>query len=259
MLDKIFVDKILEIIRSASEIFKGNGRANIEEKGEYDYVTDTDTSVQEYIKGHLASLAPDVGFMGEENGEGVFYADRDMWILDPVDGTTNLICDLKASAISLALSRKGTVTFGVIYNPYLDEMFYAVKGEGAYLNGKKISVSSKTSPKQCAIAIGTAPYTRALGDRTFNLARRIFDNCIDIRRFGAASLDLAYTACGRFGAFAELSLKPWDFAAGKLLIEEAGGVVTDISGNELSLYGGTSILAGAKSIHKELLILLSDI
>ena len=142
-----------------------------------------------------------------------------------MDGTTNLIHDFQHSVISLAYQEAGEVQFGIVYNPFSRELFSGKKGSGAFLNDRRISVSNVRSLSQSLISIGTAPGCRKDADRAFARMRRIYDRCQDIRRVGTAALELAYVACGRLDGFYEGHLHIWDYGAGKLLVEEAGGIV----------------------------------
>ena len=146
-----------------------------------------------------------------------------IWILDPVDGTTNLIHDFQHSTISLAYAKGGKILFGVVYDPFHEECFTAELGKGAFLNGKPIQVSKKEQLGDCLTAIGTSPGCREHADENFARMRRIYDQCQDIRRIGSAALELSYVACGRLDGFYEENLKIWDYAAGSLLVTEAGG------------------------------------
>lgn len=175
----------------------------------------------------------------------------------PVDGTTNLIHAFRHSAISLALAWEGTVLLGIIYDPYADELFTARSGGGAFCNGKPIRVSSTRSLTDSLCSVGTNPGHREAAELAFHRMRTIYARCHDIRRIGAASIELCYVACGRLDCYLEHGLKPWDYAAGKLLVEEAGGQVTAFRGEKVSLsLSGCDILASNGAIHRELMPLL---
>lgn len=224
-------EKLTEILRETRKLVLNEKEASqVTEKGRADYVTQVDFHVQEFVRGRLEEAWPDIQFMGEEKDNSSLDFGGSVWILDPVDGTTNLIHGFMHSAVSLGLCERGEVVCGAIYQPYTDEMFYATKGEGAWLNGKRIHVSDAPSMEDSLIAIGTTPYEREYADQNFALFKKIFLDCQDIRRIGSAAIELAYVACGRLDAFFEQNLKPWDFAAGTILIEEAGGTVTDFEG-----------------------------
>ena len=205
---------------------------SIRAKSETDYVTNVDLAVQEFLRERLAALAPDIQFMGEEQDNSALDLTRPCWILDPVDGTTNLIHDFRNSAVSLGLCDKGEMICGVVYQPFSGEVFHAVRGEGACLNQKPIHVSSAVSMAESLISIGTTPYEHEYADRNFEIFKKVFLDCQDIRRIGSAAIELCFVACGRLEAFFEMNLKPWDYAAGLLIIEEAGGSVTDFEGRK---------------------------
>ena len=204
-------------------------------KGETDYVTNVDLAVQELLRERLTALAPDVQFMGEEQDNTGLDWSRPCWILDPVDGTTNLIHNFRHSAVSLALSEAGQILFGVVYNPYSGECFTARRGQGAFCNGSPIRVSSADRLEDSLLSVGTVPGRRELADTAFRQMRALYDTCQDVRRTGCASLDLCWVAGGRLDGYVEDFLQPWDYAAGLLVVEEAGGRVTAPDGSPLSL------------------------
>ena len=169
------------------------------------------------------------------------------FIVDPIDGTTNFIKDYHFSSISVALVVDNAAELGVIYNPYTDEMFCAQRGQGAFCNGKRLHVSSE--PLENAIIVfGTAPYHEELSEKTFSLAYSYFRKALDIRRSGSAALDLCTIAAGRAELFFELVLSPWDYAAGALIVEEAGGLVSDCDGHPLVYDRPCSVLARNKTV-----------
>lgn len=231
--DKINIEELEALLKKAGKLFADrNAAAHTREKGVADYVTEVDFAVQQFIRRRLEELYPEVQFLSEEKSNEEIDKDGLVWVLDPVDGTTNLIHDYRASVISLALMQKGSVVLGMIYNPYTDELFSAQKGEGSYCNGQKIEVSGAETMEKCLIAIGTSPYYKEMAEENFKVFQAIFKDCQDIRRSGSAALDLAYVACGRIEAYFERNLKIWDYAAGMLLVREAGGRVTDYRGND---------------------------
>ena len=201
------------IMRRPGEVLSKEGHAN--------FVTDIDLSVQAQLKKQLSALVPGSRFIGEESeNEGLGSAPT--WIVDPVDGTTNLIHDCRWSAVSIALCEGGQPCAGLIWQPYTGELFFAEAGKGAFLNEASIKVSQNALP-DALVAFGTAPYNAELSQQSLRTALCFLNRCTDIRRAGSAALDLAYVACGRADAYFELILKPWDFAAGGLLVQEAGG------------------------------------
>ncbi len=217
---------------------------DIEEKnGTANFVTKYDKEVQELLYEKLLALLPEAHFVGEEE-ENHHSIDRGYsYIVDPIDGTTNFIKDLKYSAISVGLLKDGKPYIGVVYNPYLDELFYAEKGKGAFLNGKLIKAS--TLPLEEGIVIfGTSPYYRELSELTFDYARKLFNLSLDLRRSGSAALDLCSIASGRAEVFFEMKLSPWDYAAAAVIIEEAGGFISTLSKEAICFNKPCSILAG---------------
>lgn len=245
----------LDILRNQRHYFTARGQFLVEEKSRANYVTEIDKKIEETIKASLQHEYPDINFVGEEELENKVY--ENYWLLDPIDGTQNYIKGQYPSMISLALVIKKEVVFAVIYDPYFDEMYYANKGEGAYLNDKKLHVSNGQL-KKAIIMLGTSPYNRELSPTTFKLAKVLFDNASDIRRSGSACYDLVQVATGRAEAYLELHVHSWDYAAGYLLIKEAGGQLSDIRGRSLDkmMVGTTSIVASNGHIHHDLLTLL---
>ena len=228
--------------------------AHVREKGVADYVTQVDITVQEFLKDALYKLAPDIQFLGEETGLQQMNTDS-YWILDPVDGTTNLMHDYQHSVVSLALCQRNEIVAGIIYDPFHEELFSAVKGEGSFLNGKPIHVSSAQKLSETIIGVGTAKREQTKD----NFARflRVYENSQDIRRIGSAALELAYTACGRQGGYFEAYLNPWDYAAGMLIVQEAGGTVSDWRGKSLDPAQGSQVAGTNGNVHDELLRLLA--
>lgn len=245
------VEQTVALVKRVRPLFFDQGMASrVREKGAADFVTAVDFSVQDTIEKGLEQIAPGVQFMGEEKDNRDIDFSGSFWILDPVDGTTNLIHDYRQSAVSLALCEQGQLTLGIIYQPYTGELFLARRGMGATWNGQPIHVSDASAMKDSMIAVGTTPYNKEMGEENFRNFYDIFMACEDIRRSGSAAIDLASVACGRVEAYFERNLKPWDFAAGCLLIQEAGGTVTDFSGGPVKLSGPCDIVGGNQAIHK---------
>ena len=214
-------------------------------------------AVQSFLARQLAVIAPNVQFMGEEQDNSGIDPSRPFWILDPVDGTTNLIHGLRLSAVSLAYAEGGAVRFGVVYDPFRGECYSACEGRGASLNGELISVSSALELSDALAAAGTVPGYKHMADEAFRQMRLLYDSCQDVRRSGCASLDLCHVAAGRLDAYAELMLQPWDYAAGALIVSEAGGRATTLTGEPLPLTHGSAILASNGRLHSKLLSLLA--
>ena len=176
--------------------------------------------------------------------------------MDPIDGTTNLIYDYKLSAVSLGLYEQGEITMGIVYNPFTDEMFTAAKGEGAYLNGVSIHTSEEVELRNSIISYGSCPYDKSHAKELFPMFERIFVNCADFRRTGSAAIDFCYVACGRQHGFLELNLKPWDYAAGSLIVQEAGGVVTDWKAEKLPFLKNSDIFVSTMKLEAKFRALL---
>ncbi|HIV25345.1 MAG TPA: inositol monophosphatase [Candidatus Scatomonas pullistercoris] len=259
VLPEFSMDQIIEIVRGTRKIIMdAEARAHVHRKGPADFVTDVDFHVQEYLSGELARLYPEIQFMGEEKDNRELDLDGALWILDPVDGTTNLIHQYRQSAVSLALCAGRQVVAGIIYNPYSEEVFSARKGEGAFCCGQPMQVSRAETLAESLVEFGTSPYYREYADWTFHTAEKIFLHCQDIRRTGSAALDIAYVAAGRSEAFYEKRLSPWDYAAGLLLVQEAGGRVTDFGGKLQDPTRPSEVLATNGKVHGEMLRLLSE-
>lgn len=242
---KEVVNKICSLVRECGKVMLNADREKMAidiKSGVADLVTEYDKGIQEQLKVGLKSILPEAKFIGEEGSNDELTDEGYAFIVDPIDGTTNFVKDYHMSAISVALLSGKDVVAGVVYNPYLDETFYAIKGEGAFCNGKRISVSSQPIDKALVI-FGSSPYDKSLFPKTIEVLSEYFYKVLDIRRSGSAALDLCCIASGRADLFFELQISPWDFAAGKLLVEEAGGVVTTLDGAPLTFDGKTSILA----------------
>lgn len=252
----ILLEKVTTAVREAGKIIRDSvlDAGAIEKKGAQNYVTEIDYKVQRFLVSRLEEILPGSNIIAEESENNRYdIASRPTWVLDPVDGTTNLIHDYRHSAVSLGLYEDGSTTLAIVYNPSMDEMFIAQKGLGAQLNGRPISVSGKDRVENSLIGFGTNPYDRTNAAKTFEITHKVFLQCRDIRRSGAAALDLAYVACGRLDAFYEMTLQPWDYAAGRLLIEEAGGRITDWQGNPLSGTAPLPVLASNGLTHAQML------
>ena len=215
------INKIIEIVKEASKLMTAD--ITIEQKGnDSNYVTSADVNVQHYLEEHLLNLIPGSTFLGEE-GEQVIESEY-IWVVDPIDGTSNFIRGLGASAISVGLVKNGKPHLGVIYEPYKGEMYWAERGKGAYLNGKPIHVSDRDF-KHATMCSAASLYDKDLAEPCFNIIQKVYYQSDDFRRFGAAAIELAYLAAGRVELYFEIRLFPWDMAAGIVLIEEAGGYI----------------------------------
>jgi myo-inositol-1(or 4)-monophosphatase len=215
---------------------------NIEVKGRHNYVTYVDKRAEEMLVKGLSNLLPEAGFIAEE-GTSTKRGDRYNWIIDPLDGTTNYIHGLPPFAISVALIAQDDIILGVVHEMGLRECFYAWKGSSAYLNGKEIHVSKAEKVSDSLIATGF-PYTDfAYLSNFMDTIRFFMENSHGLRRLGSAATDIAYIAAGRFEAFYEYGLNPWDVAAGILIVKQAGGRVSDFSGGNNYLFGGQIVIS----------------
>ncbi len=239
------VNEICLLVKECGQVILNADRGKMAidiKSGVADLVTEYDKNIQKQLEAGLKKILPEAKFIGEEGSSDKLTDEGFSFIVDPIDGTTNFIKDYHISAISVALLKGKDVVTGVVYNPYLDEMFYAIKGQGAFCNGKKISVSSQPL-SNALVLFGSSPYDKNLFEKTIDILSEYFYKALDIRRSGSAALDLCSVACGRAELYFELQTSPWDFAAGKLLVEEAGGIVTTLEGEPLSFEGKSSILA----------------
>lgn len=229
-------------------------------KGPADYVTMVDLKVQNFLKDELARMYPDYQFMGEEGSSHTFDLSRPVWILDPIDGTTNLTHGYPECAVSLGLAARGEIQAGIVYNPFTSQLFTALKGKGAFENGRPIHTTSVQTLEESLIEIGTSPYNKKSASVLFDTVRRIFLEVQDIRRCGSAAMALCNVAKGIAEAYFEPVLNPWDYAAGSLILSEAGGLSTDMGGRPLAFSAPSSFLAAnGEAVHGILLPYMNDI
>jgi myo-inositol-1(or 4)-monophosphatase len=210
--------------------------SDIQVKGKNDFVSYVDKKSEETLVKGLNKLLPEAGFIAEENTSTI-KGEHYNWIIDPLDGTTNFIHGIPCFAISIALMHDNEIVLGVVYEINLDECFYAWKGSKAYLNEKEIRVSSVAKLSDSLLATGFPYYDYHLLDEYLELFRYFMQHTHGLRRWGSAATDLAYVACGRFDGFYEYGLQPWDVAAGTLIVQQAGGRVTDFSGKGNFIFG----------------------
>lgn len=223
---------------------------SIDIKGKNDFVTEVDTQAEFTIINTIKNSYPDHAFLCEESGAS---GDSDfLWIIDPLDGTTNFLHGFPHFAVSIALQHKGRLDQAVIYDPLKQELFTASKGKGAQLNNKKIRVSGHKTIDGALLGTGFPFGDTQKIDEFINSFRSLYPKIAGIRRAGAASLDLAYVACGRLDGFWEFGLKPWDIAAGALIVQEAGGLVSDMRGDNQFLETG-DVVTGNPKIFKDIL------
>jgi myo-inositol-1(or 4)-monophosphatase len=231
-------------------------KLTVRSKQKNDFVSEVDHAAEEAIIGVLHDAYPDHGFLGEESG----YRDRDaeyLWVIDPLDGTTNFLHGFPQYCVSIGLLHKGVPFQAVVYDPNRNELFTASKGVGAYLNDRRIRVSKVDKIEDSLIGTGFPFREQANMDEYLRMLRNVMSTCSGVRRPGAAALDLAWVACGRIDGFWEIGLSPWDMAAGALLIREAGGLVGDLAGEDRFLDSGRIVAANGK-IFASMLKLLHD-
>ena len=229
----------------------------VSRKGPADFVSSADRRAEDILRTDLAKARPGIGFLLEEGGTVPATAGDDRrWIIDPLDGTTNFLHGIPHFAVSVALEQAGQIVAGVVYNPAVDDLYWAERGQGAYLNDRRLRVSARTALADALIATGV-PFTgHGDADQFLRELEAVMGQVAGIRRFGAAALDLAYVAAGRYDAFWEHDLCPWDIAAGLLLVQEAGGFVSEVAGGRRPLETG-SLLASNTVLHTHLARLLA--
>ena len=229
----------------------------IDEKAKNDFVTEADKKSEEIIKSHIRSQFNNHDILAEES-LAVRNDSPFLWIIDPLDGTLNYIHGLPCFAVSIALEIEGELAVGLTYEPLRENIYSAIKGQGAFKNGKRIHVSHSNTLNTSLIATGFPFRIKDIIDNYLKVFKELFMHATGIRRGGSACLDLAYTAEGILGGFFECSLSPWDMAAGALLVKEAGGEVTDFDGGNQYLKTG-NIIAGSKGVHQEILKIIQEI
>jgi len=238
---------IAEFIGYEAKHFDKNRR---EYKGKNDLVSYVDKTSEKRIVEGLANILPEAGFLGEEGTNKNIEAEF-LWVIDPLDGTTNFIHGIPTYSISIALMHKKIPVVGVVHEVNLNECFYAIKGQGAFLNGEKIQGSEEKRLQNSLLATGF-PYHEFEDIHDYiDILKEFMKNCHGVRRIGSAAVDLAYVSIGRFEGFFEFNLKPWDVAAGTLLVTEAGGTVSDFSGSANHIFGGE--IVAANGIHSFML------
>ena len=251
---ELILDEISRIERECGAILRGADDIVSEEKDSgRNIVTQYDFEVQSILIDRLSKLCPDAHFFCEEMEHPDSLEAEEVFIIDPIDGTMNFKMHMNHSCISVAYARRGKVCASAVYNPYVDEMFSAIRGSGARLNGKAIHIAD-SGLSDSLFLLGTSPYCADMLEKTLKIARLALNNCLDFRRQGSAELDLCSVAAGRAGVYGEMHLSLWDYAAGSLIVEEAGGICLQIDGTELPFDPSkVSILAGSRTAVKEFL------
>jgi myo-inositol-1(or 4)-monophosphatase len=260
---------VIKLVYDARKIAldKGLGQ-DVSIKDENDYVTAVDTGISDFIKAGLKQIAPNSAFVTEEESEHSFAQDR--FILDPIDGTVNLVRGYNKSSISLAHYVGGEIVFGAVYDPHTCELFFALKGRGAHLfdarfgikklleigvgnyTGGKLSVSSEP-PQNAIVEFGAGSTNKSAAKESFAVAQEVFLNCRDLRRICSTALSICYVASGRIEGYFERKIKCWDYAAGALILQEAGGKISQWNGEKLTFGEPSTIVAGNPKTHEYLL------
>lgn len=246
-------DAIIEVVKEAGEMIRSAHEKEIavfEKQGDANFVTRCDKDVQSFLITNLRRVLPEAHFLAEEDGIQQELGEGYCFIIDPIDGTTNFIFDYHYSCVSVGLALKGRMQFGAVYNPYTEQLYTAVKGEGAKLNGKEIHSSEKGLAENIT-AFGAARYNSDETDRIFEYAKRLYLNSLAVRSGGSAALDICKVASGANGLYVEMMLQPWDYAAASLIVIEAGGFISTIDGKMITLDRPCSILAAGRKCWKE--------
>jgi len=255
---------LLNIATTAARAAGGNimhhlariDQLNVEYKGKNDYVSEVDKEAENTIIKIIQKYYPEHAILAEESGlkkaKKTKYGLSDVeWIIDPLDGTTNFLHQFPQFCVSIAIKEKGKLTHAVIFDPVRDEMFTASRGRGAFLNNSRIRISQQKTLNNALLATGFPYHDFSYLDSYMNSLKAFMTSSSGIRRAGSAALDLAYVACGRVDGYWEFNLKPWDIAAGALIVQEAGGLVTDFRGGEDYLTSGNILTANPK-LYKEM-------
>jgi myo-inositol-1(or 4)-monophosphatase len=226
-------------------------------KGPSDFVSSADLKTERLLRQELEKARPTFGFLMEEGGEVLGSDTSHRWIIDPIDGTTNFLHGIPHFAISIGLERDGEIIAGVVYEPVHDELYHAEKGGGTFLNDRRLRVSARRKMEESVFATGI-PFKGIPGHESFlETVPKVMSAVAGIRRFGSAALDMAYVSAGRYEGYWETGIKPWDIAAGIILVREAGGYVTDRKGGQ-DMFGLGSIVAANDQLHRTLLDLVKE-
>ena len=261
MLHSALLNVMIAAARKAARALKRDfgevEKLQVSMKGPANFVTAADRRAEETLFQELSKARPGYGFLGEEGGKREGPDKTNTWIVDPLDGTTNFLHGIPQFAISIALERDGAIVAGLVYNPATDEMFLAEKGKGAFLNEQRIRVAARKRLADTVIACGLPHHGRPGIPLAQKETEAVQGQVAGLRRFGAAALDLAWVAAGRLDGYWERHIKPWDMAAGLILVREAGGYASDCDGKDDMMAKG-EILVGNETIHKDLLRLVQS-
>ena len=245
---KVMSDAARKAARGLNRDFGELAELQVSRKGAADYVSAADIKAEQVLFEALSKARPGYGFLGEERGLIEGTDKTHTWIVDPLDGTTNFLHAIPHFAINIALQREGVVVAAVTYNPITNELFWAEKGKGCFVNDKRLRVAARKHLDEAVLATGIPFLGHGQHAKFLKELHQISQRVAGVRRFGAAALDLAFVAAGRFDGFWERDLKPWDLAAGLLLVSEAGGKLTDLDGGE-DVLGTGAVLASNLELH----------
>jgi myo-inositol-1(or 4)-monophosphatase len=245
---KVMIEAVRKTARGLARDYGEVAELQVTRKGAADFVSAADLKAEQTLFEELTRVRPGYSFLGEERGEIAGTDKTHRWIVDPLDGTTNFLHGIPHFAINVALEREGQIVAGVTYNPVNHDLFWAERGRGAFMNDKRLRVSARTKLEDAVVATGIPFLGHGQHARFLKELHQISARVSGVRRFGAAALDLAWVAAGRFDGVWERDLGAWDVAAGILLVTEAGGTVTDAAGGEDMLSGG-SICAANSALH----------
>jgi myo-inositol-1(or 4)-monophosphatase len=262
MLQSALINVMVKAARRAGRSLKRDlgevENLQVSLKGPANFVSMADRRAEEMLYSDLARARPGYGFIGEEGGNREGDDKTHTWIVDPLDGTTNFLHGIPQFAISIALQREGTVIAGVIYNPANEELYTAERGKGAFLNDQRLRVAGRRKLGECVIACGLPHIGRGNHELSRMEVAELQGKVAGLRRFGAASLDMAFVAAGRLDGYWERNLQAWDMAAGQIVVREAGGIVSGILGDDDPLKSG-SVICGNEFVHAELVKILKPL
>jgi myo-inositol-1(or 4)-monophosphatase len=251
-LMNVMVQAVLKAGRGLARDFGEVENLQVSLKGPGDFVSAADRRADKTLIAELGKARPSYGFLTEESG--TISGSDNRWIVDPLDGTTNFLHGIPLFAISVALEREGKIVAGVVYSPIHNDLYVAERGSGAFLNDRRLRVSARKNLDEAMVGVGI-PHLGNRDDGQEDAASRLEARIAGVRSAGSAALELAWTAAGRYDGYCHYRLDPWDFAAGALIVREAGGFVTDLAGRERDLTAGP-VVAGNQPIHQQLRKLL---
>jgi myo-inositol-1(or 4)-monophosphatase len=254
------IDELIRLAKGAGKILKdGFGKQHdIKMKGVIDLVTEVDKQAEDYLITKIRNMHPGDMITGEESGTHNGSSKAGQWLVDPLDGTLNYAHGIPIFSVSIAYALNGQVMLGVVYDPMQDECFSAVRGQGAFLNERRLQVSGVQEMVGAMLCTGFPYDVHTTQENNLNYFAGFMRQAQAIRRLGSAALDLSYVAAGRLDGFWELQLNAWDIAAGMLLVEEAGGVVTDIAGKPIELVPPYSIVASTPALHPQMMGIIAS-